>query len=349
MTCRILAAVQSRLAIAHDSDIGECRRQAKRRIEGYGFDEVSAGRISIAATELATNIVRHAGHGEILMQVLDDGIHPEFEMLAIDKGPGMLDVDACMRDGFSTGGTAGQGLGAVSRLSGTFDIFSAAGQGTVVLSRIGRNQNSRPTGGALATSSARPTLEFGAISLAVAGEIECGDIWRIADAGLQVGILVADGLGHGPLAATAAKAAADAFVKRPFEAPSLSMQGLHRAVTGTRGAAAACALLQAAELRVEYAGVGNICGAVITGERSRGMVSHNGTLGVQLLRTQQFDYDWPMGARIVMHSDGLSARWSLATYPGLLQRHSAVIAGVLYRDFSRQRDDATVVVVCQRA
>jgi len=343
MTGRILAAVQSRLVIAHDSDIGECRRQAKRRIEGYGFDEVSAGRIGIAATELATNIVRHAGHGEILMQVLDDGIHPEFEMLAIDRGPGMQDVDACMRDGFSTGGTAGQGLGALARLSGTFDIFSAAGQGTVVLSRIQRDQNPRPTAGA------RSTLEFGAINLAVAGEIECGDTWRIADGGAQVGILVADGLGHGPLAAAAAQAAATAFVKQPFDGPSLSMQGLHRAVTGTRGAAAACAVLHAAELRLEYAGVGNISGSVVTRERSRGMVSHNGTLGVQLLRTQQFDYEWPVGARVVMHSDGLSARWSLATYPGLFQRHSAVIAGVLYRDCSRGRDDATVVVACQRA
>ena len=344
MTGRIFApAFQSRLAIAHDSDIGECRRHAKRQIEGHGFDEVSAGRAGIAATELATNIVRHAGHGEILMQVLDDGIHPEFEMLAIDKGPGMQDVDACMRDGFSTGGTAGQGLGAIARLSGTFDIFSAMGQGTVVLSRIQRDQNPRPTAGA------RSTLEFGAINLAVAGEIECGDTWRIADAGAQASIMVADGLGHGPLAAAASKAAATAFVKQPFDGPSLSMQGLHRAVTGTRGAAAACAVLHAAELRLEYAGVGNISGSVVTRERSRGMVSHNGTLGVQLLRTQQFDYEWPVGARVVMHSDGMSARWSLATYPGLFQRHSAVIAGVLYRDCSRGRDDATVVVACQRA
>ena len=343
MTVRVIAAVQSRLAIAHDSDIGECRRHAKRLIDGYGFDEVSAGRVGIAATELATNIVRHAGHGEILMQVLDDGIHPEFEMLAIDKGPGMQDVDACMLDGFSTGGTAGQGLGAVARLSGTFDIFSAIDRGTVVLSRIQRDANPR------ATAGARSSLEFGAINLAVAGEIECGDTWRIADAGAQVSIMVADGLGHGPLAATAANAAASAFVKQPFDAPSLSMQGLHRALAGTRGAAAACAVRHAAELRLEYAGVGNICGAVVTRERSRGMVSHNGTLGMQLLRTQQFDYEWPVGARVVMHSDGVSARWSLATYPGLFQRHLAVIAGVLYRDCSRSRDDATVVVACQRA
>ena len=72
------------------------------------------------------------------MQVLDDGTNQEFELLAIDQGPGMRDVDACMRDGHSTAGTAGCGLGAVLRLSGTFDLFSAPGQGTVVLSRTER-------------------------------------------------------------------------------------------------------------------------------------------------------------------------------------------------------------------
>lgn len=342
MTGRLIGGVQSRMALSDDSQIGECRRSAKRLIEGYHFDEVSAGRISIIATELATNIVRHAGQGEILMQVLDDGRNPEFELLAIDRGPGMQDVDACMRDGYSTGGTAGQGLGAVSRLSNTFDVFSSSGQGTVVLSRSERDRVTREASGP------RSTLEFGALSLAMAGEIECGDTWRIADDGARVGLLVADGLGHGPLAASASQAAAAAFNEHPFDDPSLSMQRLHRALSGTRGAAAACAVLHAPALRLDYAGVGNIAGTVVTRERSRGMVSHNGTLGLQLLRTRQFEYEWPLGSRVVMHSDGLSARWSLSTYPGLHLRHSAVIAGVLYRDFGRPRDDITVVIACQR-
>ncbi|HWJ36092.1 MAG TPA: ATP-binding SpoIIE family protein phosphatase [Steroidobacteraceae bacterium] len=344
MTRRIISASQSRVAVADASDIGECRRSARRLAEGYGFDEVSAGRICIIATELATNIVRHAGRGEVLMQVLDDGINPEFEVLAIDQGPGMRDVDDCLIDGYSTGGTAGQGLGAVSRLSSTFDLFSIEGQGTVVLSRSERNHDASRQ----PATAQRSALEVGAISVAVAGEIECGDTWRVADGGSMVAILVADGLGHGPLAASASQAAAAVFGARPFDDPSLTMQNCHRALGGTRGAAAACALLHVAELRLDYAGVGNIAGTVITRDRSRGLVSHNGTLGVQLLRTQQFEYQWPLGSRVVMHSDGLSARWSVSAYPGLHLRHSAVIAGVLYRDFARRRDDVTLVVACQR-
>jgi hypothetical protein len=210
---------------------------------------------------------------------------------------------------------------------------------------LSRNERNRETS---QREAARPRIELGAISVALAGEIECGDTWRVADGGSLVSILVADGLGHGPLAATASRAAAAVFSARPFELPSLTIQNCHRALTGTRGAAAACALLQVAELRLDYAGVGNIAGAVITKERSRGMVSHNGTLGLQLPRTTQFEYPWPLGSRVVMHSDGLSARWSVSAYPGLHLRHSAVIAGVLYRDFVRRRDDATLVVACQR-
>jgi len=344
MTGRIIAGSQMRLGISDQSDVGECRRAAKRLAEAYEFDELGVGRICIIATELGTNVVRHGGGGEMLLQVLDDGDSPQLELLAIDRGAGMNDVGQCLQDGYSTGGTPGTGLGAVSRLSSTFDVFSAPGKGTVVLSRMAQKTDaprSRPLPGTA-------LLEFGAICIAVAGEIECGDTWRIADGGSTIGLLVADGLGHGPLAATASQAAARAFCERPFDEPSAAMQNLHRALAGGRGAAAACARLWVSERKVDYAGVGNICGALVGRERSRGMVSHNGTLGVKLSRTQQFVYDWDADSWVVMHSDGLSARWSLADYPGLHGRHAAVIAAVLYRDFARPRDDATVIVACRR-
>jgi anti-sigma regulatory factor (Ser/Thr protein kinase) len=341
MTAHITTGTQLRLEVSGQSDIGECRRSAKRLGDGFQFDETTAGKIAIIATELATNIVRHAGSGEILLQVLDDGITPEFEVLAIDSGPGMRDLDACMRDGFSTAGTAGQGLGAVSRLSSTFDIHSAEGKGTVALARIARNP-------APARVGAERSIQLGAINIAVAGEIECGDTWRVAQCGTRVSVLVADGLGHGPLAATAAQGAATAFIAQPFEDPSATMQTLHRTLSGTRGAAAACALLDIDGSNIKYSGVGNITGSVVTAERARGMVSHNGTLGVQFLRSQLFEYEWPRGSHVVMHSDGLSARWTLPAYPGLQRRHPGVIAALLYRDFVRRRDDATVIVACAR-
>ncbi len=335
----ITAELSVRVAISGQSDIGECRRTAKRLGEACKLGENDVGKICIVATELATNVVRHGGGGEMLMQVLNDGMTPQVEMLAIDRGRGMEDVERCLRDGYSTGGTPGTGLGAVSRLSSTFDIFSVPGAGTVALSRIGSN-----SAGSLPSSGTDP-LQFGAVCIALAGEIECGDTWRIADRGALSSVMVADGLGHGPLAATASRAAALAFADRPFDEPSSVMQSLHRGLAATRGAVAACARLHTAEARVDYAGVGNIHGAIVGWERSRGMVSHNGTLGIQVPRPKQFAYDWPPGELVVMHSDGLSARWNLAEHPGLYTHHPAIIAGVLYRDLGRKRDDATVVVV----
>jgi hypothetical protein len=271
----------------------------------------------------------------LLVQALHDGAEATIELVAIDRGPGM-NVNACMRDGYSTVGTPGTGLGAISRLSTLFDVYSLIDRGTVVVSRI-------------ANQARAESPAFGAICLAVAGEIECGDTWRIAERSDAMAILVADGLGHGPLAATASRAAAAAFIERPFDPPSEIMQRLHGALSGSRGAAAACAALKPQSARVTYAGIGNIAGCVLSAERSRGMVSHNGILGVQLLRKQEFEYDYPEASRVVMHSDGMSARWSIDSYPGLADRHASVIAAVLYRDHARDRDDVTVVVTGHRS
>ena len=325
---------QARMAVEELSQVGECRRAAQRLAEAYEFDETLVGRVGIVATEMANNLVKHAGRGELLIQALQDGTSTIIELVTIDRGPGMQ-VELCMRDGYSTAGTAGTGLGAISRLSTMFDVYSH-GEGTVAVARISKAEKNNP-------ASVTPNFEFGAISIAIAGEIECGDIWRIASHDGTTAILVADGLGHGPLAATAARAAAAAFEERPFDPPSECMQHVHRALSGSRGAAGACAVLSE-QGHVAYSGVGNISGCVVSSERSRGMVSHNGILGVQLVRKQQFEYACEVGNRIVMHSDGVSARWSLGDYPGLFLRHAAVIAGILYRDHARPRDDVTVVV-----
>jgi hypothetical protein len=105
------------------------------------------------------------------------------------------------------------------------------------------------------------------------------------------------------------------------------------------------AIVKNAKAKVTYAGVGNISGVVASAERSKGMVSHNGILGAQLLRTRQFEYEFSEGRKLVMHSDGMSARWSFSNYPGLFVRHAAVIAAVLFRDHGRARDDVTVIVL----
>lgn len=343
MSVRIIYGTQASYKVEDASQVGECRRAAQRLAQTFNFNETCVARVGIVATELANNLLRHAGSGELLIQGLDDGVESQIEMIAIDRGPGMADVERCLRDGYSTGGTAGTGLGAVARLSTVFDIYSVVGMGTVVLSRVANRTAD------LTRDSLSNDIEFGAVCIPVHGEVHCGDTWRIATDGAQLGALVVDGLGHGTLAADAAQAAAEAFQTNPLDEPSDLLQRMHRALGGTRGAAAACAVLDRDRAKIRYGGVGNVAGSLLAEDRSRGMVSHNGTLGVKLLKIQQFDYDWPAGSRVAMHSDGLSARWSIATYPGLSLRHCAIIAAVLYRDQRRVKDDVTVLLVGARA
>jgi anti-sigma regulatory factor (Ser/Thr protein kinase) len=335
---------QSRLQVEDPSHVGEYRRAAQRLAEAFDFDETLVGRVGIVASELTNNLVKHAGRGEMLLQAITMGDEVSIEMVSIDRGPGMQ-VEKCLRDGYSTAGTAGTGLGAISRLSSVFDVYSVEGQGTVAVARIARQKTTR--------RADNPTdawdAGFGAISVAVAGEIECGDSWRVARAEDSFVMMVVDGLGHGPLAASAARKASEVFAQHAFDPPAEIMQSMHNALAGSRGAAGACAAVDREKAEINYSGVGNIAGSVIAGERSKGMVSHNGILGVHLLRKQQFNYEYAANCHIVMHSDGLSARWALQSYPGLWSRHAAVIAGVLYRDHARSRDDATVLVVGTRS
>jgi serine phosphatase RsbU (regulator of sigma subunit) len=160
-----------------------------------------------------------------------------------------------------------------------------------------------------------------------------------------VALLVADGLGHGPLAARAAEGAGGVFDADPHRDPRAIVEAIHRGIGGTRGAAIAVARVDPANRRLRYAAVGNIAGTLLHAGATRGLFSHNGTVGHQVRKVQEFEYPWEAGSVVVLYSDGLQSRWSADAYPGLLARHPAVVAGVLLRDFRRGRDDVTVMVV----
>jgi anti-sigma regulatory factor (Ser/Thr protein kinase) len=293
----------------------------------FEFDAQTAGKVAIVTTELASNLRRHAGGGEILVQRLADDGYVVVEVVAIDRGPGMSDVERCMRDGYSTGGTPGTGLGAVRRLADEFDIYSTPGEGTVVMARFGK---------ALAT-------RFGAICVPMHGEIECGDAWHLANNGREASAMIVDGLGHGTFAAEAARAGIASFASSPWAEPQQIMQLAGAAMSRTRGGAAACALIR--DEAISYAGMGNISGTLISHEKSQGLVSQAGTLGMQPRRSQQFEYRRGAGAFLVMHSDGISARWSYKDRPELFLHHPAILAALIYRDHGRDRDDSTVLVI----
>jgi len=327
---------QSALSAVEASHVGEIRRQASQLAVAAGLNDSESGKVSIIATELARNLTRYASRGEMLLRTIEVGGVSGVELVAVDRGPGMANVERCLEDGYSSGGTAGNGLGAVRRLATEFDIFSTQPNGTVVLARVQK-------GGVRALA----TFEWGAVNLPAPHEPVCGDVWRISQTNGELSLMIADGLGHGPQAAEAAELAAGVFDGNDVRSPPDLLTTADRRLRGTRGAAVAIAYVNSKQSKMQFAGVGNVAGSLRSRESllGRGLVSHNGTVGVHMRKVQSFEYDWPRDALLIMHSDGLQSRWSLESYPGLSHRHPAIVAGVLYRDFCRGKDDVTVCAV----
>ena len=291
--------------------------------------------LGIVVTEIATNAVRHGGGGELLVRALDEG-RRGVEVLVVDRGRGMANVAECFRDGYSTGGTMGTGLGAARRRAHAFDIHSQPGGGTAVVARLW-------AGGAPEAGAG----EIGAVCLPVAGESLSGDGWAAARAERRSVIMVADGLGHGPSAADAAHLAVRIFRSNAARPAAEIMDLLHRGLKSTRGAAAAVAEVDVQAGRLSYAGIGNISARIVTDGGARALVSHNGIVGHQARRIQHFDYPWSDESTLVMHSDGITSHWKPEAWPGLMRRDPALLAGLIHRDFVRGRDDSTVVAFRQ--
>jgi anti-sigma regulatory factor (Ser/Thr protein kinase) len=321
-------------AIDDRSQIGEARRAALELSTRLGFDEVGCGKVALAVTEAATNIVKHAGRGRILLRALSHERAGGLEILALDRGPGIADVAASLRDGRSTAGTAGTGLGALQRASASFDLYSHPERGTALRMEFWA-----------ATEEIAVSLETGVVCLPKAGEPVSGDDCAIEADAHRITVIVADGLGHGPEAAKAARAATNELASHPTSTPAELIEACHDALTTTRGAAVAVARIDPGSGHGLIAGVGNIAGRVEANGAHRALVSHHGTVGHNVRRIQEFAFAFPHAALLVLHSDGLGSHWSLSDYPGLASRHAGLIAGVLYRDHDRGNDDVTVVVI----
>ena len=302
--------------------------------EGCGFNQTDSGRIALVATEMATNLLKHGGGGAILAGSYADTGGSGIEVIALDQGPGMARPQDCIADGYSSAGTAGHGFGAIIRQSQFVDIASWLGAGTAVLARI-------ETGKPPAQRPQKPA--YGAVSIAMPGEEVCGDSWSAVSGDKELSFLVADGLGHGPDAATAAVQAVRAFRGHSAHRIPTLLEYIHGSLRSTRGAAIAVARINEGQGKVEFGGIGNIAGAIVSDSTIKRMVSMAGTAGHNMRKAQSFDYPLNNGL-MILHSDGLSSSWTLDRYPGLAYAHPTLIAAILFRDYWRERDDVTVLV-----
>ncbi|HEY9179506.1 MAG TPA: ATP-binding SpoIIE family protein phosphatase [Candidatus Baltobacteraceae bacterium] len=321
------------LPVEDTSAPGRVRRCAAQLAQRIGFSEHRAGEVAIAATELATNLQRHAVHGVMLVRVRRDSDEPGVQLVAIDSGPGISDFTKLAADGESTRGTLGIGLGAVMRMASKFAVHSVPQRGTVIDALFYAGP---------APSSRAPIAGF---TRPITGETACGDAWGYYTIDGRLYVVLADGLGHGELAATAAREAVRTFVS---DAPQTdiveSLQRMDSALQSTRGAAVGTMCIDRAANTIAFAGVGNVAAWVDDGDRRRALPSTPGIVGAKTKKVRPVQLTLNAGCTVVMHSDGLSSKWDLGQYPGLRGKEPPLIAATLLRDAGIRHDDASVVV-----
>ena len=324
--------------------IAGMRTAALSIARAHGLDADAVERVGVVVTEIAENIARYARTGQIILRVVGDHGTGCVEILGLDKGPGIADLGRVMRDvtAASEPGRWDVGIASIRRRAELFDIYSQSGRGTALVAHVATRPDRHDPNHCAASVMHQAV---GVVSVPLRGEEECGDDWSIDVVAGRIAIMLVDGLGHGPGAALAALAATNAFPGITTRAPEVMLAALHTALRPTRGAALSLAVINQMRRVVRFCGVGNVDGRVVSVDSSRQLMPHSGIVGHTMPRIQAMDVPWPVAARLVMHSDGVSSRWNIDQYPGLLARHPALLAGVLFRDFARERDDATVLVV----
>lgn len=315
------------------SRVGQIRRVAMGVARECGMRAEDTERVGLIATEMGTNIAKHAhGCGSVLVRWMTEA--PGLELIALDSGPGIDDLERLSEDRQSTSGTLGNGLGAIRRLADVHDLYSRPGWGCVVLARV-HPHGRVPSGG---------RYSFGVVSVPARGQDVCGDGWAVGLEAQPICVVI-DGLGHGPQAAEAARLGEGVVGTVAAGSPQAVIEALHSGLADSRGGVAAAAMIDPARRRIVAAGVGNITVRIIAPSVSKRLASYPGTLGRVARHWQAVEGEWSEGSVLVMHSDGISQRWRPADVEGLWSRHPSLVAATLFRDHANRDDDCTVAVV----
>jgi serine/threonine-protein kinase RsbT len=123
---------QETVPIASSSDVVLARQKVRQWAIEMKFTLVDQTKLVTAASELARNALEHGKGGQMVIEQVDNSIKNGLKLVFEDRGPGISDIEAALRDGFTTGGGMGLGLGGSKRLVNDFQIESEPGKGTRV-------------------------------------------------------------------------------------------------------------------------------------------------------------------------------------------------------------------------
>lgn len=325
--------------IADRSYVAFVKREIHNKILQSHFSKVKMGQIDIVVSEMTSNLIKHPGQGELLYRLNDSKEGSVFEIISIDNGPGMNDVQRMMKDGVSTTNTLGQGLGAIKRLSSDFQIYSIPKWGTVSYSVT----SSKETEG---QKKAKDNyIDVKAICIPKPPEIVCGDGYRVKANGPITQLFFGDGLGHGPNASQAIYQAGEFFLSCEESNPVEIIRQMHERVRKTRGLVCAVAILNMTTRKWQFCGVGNIATRLYTGIENKHYMSYNGIVGLNIPNTMKaHEVEAENNQQVIMCSDGLRTRWEITKYPAIMKHDSALLAAAIYKDNNRGNDDSSILI-----
>lgn len=306
------------------------------------FNVARTGEIDIVVSELTSNLIKHAGKGELLYRLSGTVDKPVFELIAIDNGPGMKDVPSMMKDGVSSTNTLGHGLGSINRLSNYFRIYSQPDKGAVFYCKLLANINDD------GINDEDKIMSVGALRVSKPGETICGDSYYVSRTATKVKIFFGDGLGHGEHANQAVERAIESFNKhlKLNESPAEILRDIHIDVKRTRGLVGSIAVLNAREKTIKICGVGNISTKIYNGIVLKTNMSYNGILGLNIPTTlNNMQLPLEKYQTLIMYSDGIKGRWELSQYSPLLKYDPIVMAAAIYKDHARKTDDMSILIV----
>ncbi|PZR22620.1 MAG: serine/threonine protein kinase [Flavobacterium psychrophilum] len=317
------------------SYVSYIKREIHNLVFAAGFNPQKIGEVDIIVAELTSNLIKFAGEGELLYRTGSDVDGIFFEIYCLDNGKGIRNLARMMQDGVSTSNTLGQGFGAIERLSHSSAVYSIPDWGTVVHSRVYKDQPAMRT--------EKNQFDFGAIKVCCPGEKICGDGYAVKKFADGYQFFMGDGLGHGINANEAVIEAIKAFESCREKSPAEVLKYIHLNVKKTRGLVATVSYLDYKLQRWLTCGVGNIATSLYTGLACKNYTPYNGIIGHNIPRTLNDSVqELNRYQTLIMHSDGLRTRWNLKDLPGLLKYDPGLIAAVLYKGNARYNDDMSI-------
>lgn len=316
------------------------KREIHSLIAKTKFESMRAGELDIVVSELLSNVIKHAGGGEIFYKLSEsENNSTVFEIYCIDSGPGNNNMGKMMKDGASSSNTLGHGLGAIDRLSNFFQIYSMAEWGTVAYAKILMDEAQKKV------VQPRNEIHIDTLQVCMPGENVCGDGYQMKKVNDETQIFLGDGLGHGPNAHEAVQTAIQAFNQCTENEPTDILRYIHQKVKKTRGLVGSIAIYNHIKKEWKTCGVGNITTRFYEGLMSKKVMSHNGIIGLNIpaimnthvLPNAEYQH-------IFMYSDGIRNHWDLHQYPAILKCAPAIMAAAIFKDNARRNDDMTLLV-----